>query len=46
MIRAMQGRLISPADVALTAVFLSGDESRYINGIGLAVDGGFTSQLF
>jgi NAD(P)-dependent dehydrogenase (short-subunit alcohol dehydrogenase family) len=37
------GRLGEPDDVALAVLFLASDESRWITGISLAVDGGFSA---
>lgn len=37
------GRLGEPEDVARTALFLAGDESSWITGHALVVDGGFSS---
>ncbi len=34
----------TPEDVAHLVVFLISDESRYLSGAEIAVDGGFTSQ--
>jgi len=38
------GRLGSPAEVAATAVFLASDESSFITGQAIAVDGGWTTR--
>jgi 3alpha(or 20beta)-hydroxysteroid dehydrogenase len=38
------GTVGTPEDVANLVVFLISDESRYISGAEIAVDGGFTSQ--
>lgn len=38
--KAPVGRLGEPADVAAAAVFLASDESAFISGVGLNVDGG------
>jgi len=38
------GRLGEPADVANCVLFLASDESRYITGAELTVDGGLTAQ--
>jgi NAD(P)-dependent dehydrogenase (short-subunit alcohol dehydrogenase family) len=35
------GRMGKPADIADAAVFLASDESSYISGVLLPVDGGF-----
>ena len=37
------GRLGSPADMAACAVFLASDEARFLTGISLPVDGGWTA---
>lgn len=34
--------LLQPIDIAQAAVFLGSDESRYVSGINLAIDGGYT----
>ena len=38
------GRLGDPIDVALAAVYLASDESRWITGVLLPVDGGYTAR--
>lgn len=38
------GRLGEPQDVAYAAVYLASDESRWITGICLPVDGGYTAR--
>jgi NAD(P)-dependent dehydrogenase (short-subunit alcohol dehydrogenase family) len=38
------GALGQPRDVAEAAVFLAGDESKFITGVVLPVDGGWTAQ--
>jgi NAD(P)-dependent dehydrogenase (short-subunit alcohol dehydrogenase family) len=38
--RIPSGRIASPDDIANAVVFLASDESSFINGIDLAVDGG------
>ena len=38
------GRLGTPADVAYAVLFLASDESSYVTGSELVVDGGFTAQ--
>jgi len=38
------GYMGDPLDIANCAVFLASDESRYITGAELTVDGGFTAQ--
>jgi NAD(P)-dependent dehydrogenase (short-subunit alcohol dehydrogenase family) len=38
------GRVASAEDIANTALFLASDESAYITGVAIAVDGGFTAK--
>jgi len=38
------GRLGTPEDIALTALFLASDESSFITGSAIFVDGGYTAQ--
>jgi NAD(P)-dependent dehydrogenase (short-subunit alcohol dehydrogenase family) len=38
------GRLAQPSDVAAAVVYLASDESSYITGASLPVDGGYTAQ--
>jgi NAD(P)-dependent dehydrogenase (short-subunit alcohol dehydrogenase family) len=38
------GTLGDPGDVANTALFLASEESRFITGAVIAVDGGWTSH--
>ena len=44
--RQLTGDLGSPEDVANAALYLASDESRFVIGAGLAVDGGFASARF
>jgi NAD(P)-dependent dehydrogenase (short-subunit alcohol dehydrogenase family) len=38
------GRTAKPEDIANTALFLASDESSYITGVAIPVDGGFTAK--
>ena len=40
------GRLAQPEDIALGALFLASDDSRYVNGHILFVDGGLTAGFY
>jgi NAD(P)-dependent dehydrogenase (short-subunit alcohol dehydrogenase family) len=37
------GRLGDPIDVAYAAVYLASEESKWVTGIALPVDGGYTA---
>ena len=39
------GRMGDAWDVAQASLFLAGDESRYVTGHGLVVDGGLTCRI-
>ena len=38
-----RGKMGRPEEIAADALFLASDESSYVNGVGLAVDGGFSA---
>jgi NAD(P)-dependent dehydrogenase (short-subunit alcohol dehydrogenase family) len=38
------GHIGEPMDVAYAALYLASDESKFVTGAGLLVDGGFTAQ--
>jgi len=38
------GRVASPEEIASFVAFLLSDESAFITGAALAIDGGFTAQ--
>ncbi|KAJ6330531.1 hypothetical protein OIU76_009177 [Salix suchowensis] len=44
----LKGVVPSPKDVAEAALYLGGDESKYVSGLNLMVDGGYstTNQSF
>jgi NAD(P)-dependent dehydrogenase (short-subunit alcohol dehydrogenase family) len=42
-IRASQGRIGTPEEVAKAALFLASDEASFVNGAHLFVDNGFTA---
>jgi NAD(P)-dependent dehydrogenase (short-subunit alcohol dehydrogenase family) len=42
-IRAMQGRMCRPEEVASAALFLASDDASFVNGTHLFVDNGFTA---
>ena len=39
------GRLARPLDIAYGALYLASDESKYVNGTSLVVDGGLTAGV-
>jgi NAD(P)-dependent dehydrogenase (short-subunit alcohol dehydrogenase family) len=44
-IREMAGRAVSPREVATTLAFLGSPAASYINGIDVAIDGGFFAAM-
>ena len=38
------GRIAQPEDIAYAALYLASDESSFVTGSELVIDGGFTSQ--
>lgn len=42
--RQTLGTLGAPADIATAALFLASDESKFISGVALAVDGGWNNH--
>lgn len=42
--RVPAGRLGKPEEIAALVIFLASDESRYVNGAALPIDGGWTAQ--
>jgi NAD(P)-dependent dehydrogenase (short-subunit alcohol dehydrogenase family) len=39
-------RIADPAEVAAAVVFLVGDESSFVNGTPILVDGGLTAKTY
>jgi NAD(P)-dependent dehydrogenase (short-subunit alcohol dehydrogenase family) len=44
-IREMNGRAVSPREVATVLAFLGSPASSYVNGVNLDIDGGFSAAL-
>ncbi|MOA52362.1 2-(R)-hydroxypropyl-CoM dehydrogenase [compost metagenome] len=42
-LRAMQGRLCDPSEVAAAALFLASDDASFVNGAHLFVDNAYTA---
>ena len=38
-----RGKMGQPEEIATVALFLASDNSRYVNGVELSVDGGFSA---
>lgn len=41
-INEMEGMVLEPADIARAALYLASDDSKFVNGHNLVVDGGYT----
>jgi NAD(P)-dependent dehydrogenase (short-subunit alcohol dehydrogenase family) len=41
--RVPLGRVAEPSEIAASILFLAGDESSYLTGVALPVDGGYTA---
>ncbi|KAL8168131.1 hypothetical protein V2J09_009630 [Rumex salicifolius] len=39
----LKGRVLKEEDIAAAALFLASDEAKYVSGVNLVVDGGFTN---
>src|SRR5262249_41977806 len=44
-IREMNGRAVSPSEVATTLAFLGPPAASYVNGVNLDIDAGFSAAL-
>ncbi|KAH7373538.1 hypothetical protein KP509_17G061200 [Ceratopteris richardii] len=38
----LQGHSLTPLDIAMSALYLASDDSNFVSGLNLVVDGGFT----